>query len=74
VACHPAQTAKFPTDSVRTATIAPKRLADVITYVECGTAAAMSNPAVRVGKLGRGSELPGSSRWSDGEASRLVLQ
>jgi hypothetical protein len=31
VACHPAQTARFPTHSIRTATTAAKRLPNVIT-------------------------------------------
>ena len=56
VACHPAQTARLPMLSVRIATIAAKRADSAVTYVECETARAVSNPAVRTGSSG---VLPG---------------
>lgn len=43
VACHPAQTARFPTHSVSTEASAAKRLANDINYVACGTAGVVSN-------------------------------
>jgi len=43
VDCHPAQIGRFPTLSVRTATIAASRPVSVSTSVECGTTAALSN-------------------------------
>src|SRR5262245_40181078 len=48
VGCHPAHTARFPTQSVRTAAIAARRLTKVTTYLRCGTFAAVSNATVRV--------------------------
>ena len=48
VPCHPAQTAAFPTHSVRTESIAAKRLTSSTTHVECATASAMSMRRARI--------------------------
>ena len=58
VACHPAQTARFPANSVAVAATAAMCLAKLTTYVGCWTAGHVSNARPRIL-----AEACGRSRW-----------